>query len=255
MSKQKLYLRGKEHTSNAGKLRKKRKGEKHVNIINEILEAYTQFQTYLSSIQLDELKKQCNRKELEAFTDQLRQINKRELPYELSLLTEEMKKEEYPELLGVRYFPVVKEIDFLTEPEKIALDKMLGRQKPSYFFTTAMWRRVTPNTKNHEPLIHFLIDKGVIKEDKVLVCPHCEDSHLTARLSATEAEILEQNIRAYQKSTSDEEKSNLYGSITAVVADYCDECDGEADWIKMQELCFKPFLTLAAEADRTLDAV
>ena len=86
-------MRGKEHTSNAGKLRKKQKGDRHVNQINEILEAYTQFQTYLSSIQLDELKKQYSRKELVAFADQLRQIKKRELPYELDTLTEEMKKE------------------------------------------------------------------------------------------------------------------------------------------------------------------
>ena len=76
-----------------------------MNKINEILEAYTQFQAYLDTIQLDELKKQYTRKELDELKDNLREIKKRELPYELGLLTDEMRKEEHPEILGVHYFP------------------------------------------------------------------------------------------------------------------------------------------------------
>lgn len=222
-----------------------------MNKINEILEAYTQFQTYLATIQLDELKKQYTRKELTELKDQLRQIKKRELPYELDTLTEEMKKEEYPELLGVRYFPAVKDIDFLTEPEKIALDKMLGRQRPRNFFTDAMWRKITPHAKKQEALIQFLIEKAVIKEDKVMVCPHCGETHLTVRLSKEEADKLEQDIKAYQESRD----LNLFDAICPRVETYCDECDVEVDWATRKEFHYKTLLTLAAEADRTLDAV
>jgi hypothetical protein len=248
-------LRGKEHTSHAEKLRKSRKGDKHVNKLNEILEAYTQFQTYLSTIQLDELKKQHTRKELDELKDNLREIKKRELPYELGMLADEMRKEEHPEILGVHYFPVIKEIDFLTEPEKVALDKMLARQRKSYFLTANGWRVVTKTTAKHQPLVQFLLEKSIIKEEKVLVCPHCEDSHLTRRLSLKEVAKLESDIKAYQQATSYTERESLCDTIRSCVNEYCDECDAEVDWTTRTKFHYKTFHTVAAEADRTLDAV
>lgn len=72
------------------------------------------------------------------------------------------KAEIYPEILGVHYFPELKEIDWLSETEKVKLDRLLEN-------------RLTKSSQIQElgeKTIRFLIDKKILEKRYVLEC-HC----------------------------------------------------------------------------------
>lgn len=94
--------------------------------LQTIINKYQEFDSFLKGINVEDFKK-YSRAELKEFYEELRKYTFfRSLSLEVSKIMEEKKKEEYPELLEVHHYPDIKEIDFLSEEDRIKLDNYLA---------------------------------------------------------------------------------------------------------------------------------
>ncbi len=71
------------------------------------------------------------------------------------------KEREYPEILGVHYFPEIKEINWLSEEEKIELDCELARNK----YKAKLFNY-------DKKVIDFLIEKEIVEKQYIFACHH-----------------------------------------------------------------------------------
>lgn len=227
-----------------------------MNTLTAILKNYEEFQQSLQQVDLQELKKQHTRQELNQFLKDLREIPLRSLSYEIGQLIQEMKEEEYPELLGVHHFPVLREIDFLSEEQKKVLDDLLVRYRIGHYVFPSVLYRLIPDRKKVEQLSDWLVENRVVRKEYRLLCPHCSESYITPFLSAKEKQRFEDLIQSY-KETAD---MDLRDEFMAVCDVYCDECDeGFELWdiakLDNDFLEFEEELIMTAQRDTSLDNV
>lgn len=222
------------------------KGEKTMTLFEEIKTKYQEFNTYLESIDLQDLRKKHSREELKKLSKELYAIEIRSLAYELSKITEEMKKEEFPQLLGVHRYPVLKEIDFLTEEEKIKLDKHLVMvRKGNYLYGL---HNVTRNSEKVKMILKFLLERGVVEESYFALCPRCGSGHISAQLGKNEKEKLDIVMKDKNHSERDEVLEKYLEYV-------CMDCDSEPNVEHLSELFYKTVHKMMIERDKSLDNV
>ena len=89
------------------------------NYLQTILNKHKEFDTYLKEININEFK-QFTRGELTEFTKILPSyFDFRYLTSEINDIINNKKLQEYPELLGVHHYPEIKELDYISEEDKI----------------------------------------------------------------------------------------------------------------------------------------
>lgn len=219
------------------------------DIRSEILNKYTEFNEFLMSISLDGLRSSFSRQDLNEFKGELYNIKLRSLAYEISDMTEQMKLEEFPELLGVHHYPVLKEITFMTEEEKKKLDEQLIRFRVGDY-VSGLWRY----TKKEKELEEFLLEHKVISKRYIVDC-NCEEYWLSDVMSQDEKEKLETIINKENYEDAD------YEHYHKMVHSYCDECgdDCDLDYVKQKfkngHMRFKEMLRMDMERDSSLDNV
>lgn len=221
-----------------------------MDIREEIIENIRNLNTYLEGISLDELKKTYSRLELKEFYKQLYAERTRSLAYEISQMTDEMKKEEFPDLLGVHYFPIIKEMIFLTQEEKIALDKYLARLRKNY--RASNWHLVTNDKDKYIQIQEFLLEKEIVSERFIVSCPHCNDSHLSAYLSKEQKEEFEQNLIKYHQ---DNDMEALSKAEQVVEYEFCDECEQLVAIDDTKKYSFEQCILMVASPDLTLENI
>lgn len=222
------------------------KGEKTMTLFEEIKGKYQEFNTYLESIDLQELRKKHSREELKKLSSELYDIKIRSLAYELSKMTEEMKQEEFPQLLGVHRYPVLKEIDFLNEEEKIKLDKhLLMVRKGNYLYGL---HNVTRNSEKVKMVLKFLIEKGVVEERYFALCPRCGSGHISAQLD----KIQKAELDLVMKDKEHNEREEVLEKYMEYV---CMDCDSEPNVYHLTELYYKTVHKMMVERDKSLDTV
>ncbi|WP_121616595.1 hypothetical protein [Virgibacillus halodenitrificans] len=219
-------------------------GEENMDIREEILNKYKKFNDYLENIDLNSLRNNFSRQELNDFKNKLYDIKIRSLPYEISNMTKEMKEEEYPELLGIHHYPILKEIDFLTEKEKMDLDNFLVKFIPNRDFVQTFWK-VVKSPKKTELLKKYLIEKGVVEERYVVKCPNCHQGHLSKMMSNEKKEELKTLL--HNKAT--------YYKLEPYLNFICDDCFDELDPYEIDEFSMQTYLILVMERDKSLDHV
>lgn len=217
----------------------------------EILEKYQAFNSYLESIDLNELGKTLTRKELSEFREELHGHKSRSLTYEISELTRKMKEEEHPELLGVHHFPIIREIDFLSESQKLKLDEFLLMHRVGNYINS-LWR-VTGNEKDLKRLEEWLLEHEVTEEHYSVFCPHCRNGRISGIISKGEKAELDSILQEY-KQTSDWE---LYEKIMRKLESYCMECEAEfeIDASNVDQLRYKSLTKMKMGRDMSLDNV
>lgn len=205
-----------------------------------IKDGYKQFSKFLNTIDLSELRKIYSRKELEVLEKQLRAINIRSLPYELSELTEEMKTEEFPELLGVHNYPEIREIDFLDEEEKLELDNFLVRFRVGNYI--AGFFAITHCQDKLCKIGNFLIANRIVEKSYAVCCPHCGDGYISEFISEDIKDALDRAITFSDYSVLEKHLSYV-----------CDECEIDYDIERLKELDYKSVFVLLKERDDSLD--
>jgi hypothetical protein len=213
-----------------------------------IMAKYEEFNRFLETVDLEEMKKTYSRTQLKEFSKQLYNVKTRSLSYEISKIADEMKLQEFPQLLGVHRFPVIQEMDFLTDTQKIELDKFLGTFRKGNY-VNGLWR-IVKNTEKAKKIEQFMVGKGVFDEEFVATCPNCSDEHVSNILTKEQkekvVEILKQ-VHTWER-YEELEKHLYYG---------CNECDYQVDFETVNEdsIRFKTFVKLVAERDSSLDNV
>lgn len=214
--------------------------------LQQILQKYKEFGEYLQSIDLANLKKNYSRQELKEFTKELYSVKHRSVAYEVNQMIDEMKKEEYPELLGVHHYPVIRKIDFLSEDKKKELDEFLVRFRKGNYLS-GFWR-IVRDQKVEKQIESFLIENGVLEPKYAIYCPHCADHILTSYMNKEEKEELDKLVNqpfSWDKFEELEEK----------MEGFCMECEEEINLEKMEKFHWKEVLQMVVERDKSLDHV
>lgn len=223
--------------------------EKHMTTFQQIIDKFNEFNSYLEGIDLDKMKQEHTRLELKKFSRDLYNLKVRSLAYEVRKIVDEMKIKEFPQLLGVHHFPIINNVDFLTENEKIELDKFLVKHRVGDY-VGGLWH-ITRNESKRKQLEEWLFQNGVIEEVYAVLCSHCHNGHISKILTHEEKSQLEINFKRY-KETAD---YNDYEKIERVIEYICMECDHETEIDYISELHYKELYKMKLERDTSLDNV
>ncbi|PFU84654.1 hypothetical protein COK91_03120 [Bacillus cereus] len=220
-----------------------------MDIREQILEKYKEFNEFLMSVSIEDLRKQFNRHELNTFKSNLYNTKLRSLAYEISKMTDEMKIEEFPQLLGVHHFPILNEIDFLTEEQKINLDKeLVGYRVGNY--VSGLWK-ITRDESKRKQLLKWLLDNGILETKHAALCPYCHSGNVTDIMTTQEKDKLDSMFSDYKK-VYDED---LEEKLQDILENVCMECDSftEVDDLKLEELKYTEYYQMKKERDKSLD--
>lgn len=218
-----------------------------MSTFEEIVERYDEFNSFLQSINVEDLRNQYTRQELNELASKISNLNLRSLSYDIRKLTDEMKKQEYPELLGVHHFPVLRSIDFLTEEQKKELDKFLVKFRVGEYVSN-LWR-ITKDQRKADKLLDFLLQSGVVDERYFGLCPNCHDGFVTGRLDS------EQKKRIDYALSLNHDSNERYEILLALVDCVCQECDYEPDLDESGEMHYKTVFRMAMGRDKRLDNI
>lgn len=221
---------------------------------NQIIEEYQKFKAFLDTIDLEKLKNDYSREELKALKDTLKDINLQNIPYQLMEIIDKKKEEEYPELLGVHHYPIINEIDFLTEKEKLKLDEFLVRHRVGSY-VRALWR-VLDKRENQKQLEDWLIEHGVLSVYYALNCPHCGEDLITKLMNEDEFSKLKETFTAYEKDKSHKNYEAIL-NLSHMVEGYCMECEDccEIEDLKFDKFHIAKYPKLTMDRDKSLDNV
>ncbi|HHT7153125.1 hypothetical protein P4I89_08345 [Bacillus cereus] len=218
----------------------------------EIISKYNEFGEFLKTVDISELKQQYTRKELIALSESIRTSDLRSLWHEIYKLTEQLKLEEFPELLGVHRFPILKEIDFMTEEEKIELDKKLVGFNVGHYLPY-----LGRYTNEHKKLEQFLLENNVVEKQYVVTCPCCGGNEwLSNTLDTKTKEAFDELLTKEIVDDCDDVEA-----FTTIVDRICDECDFYPELESMRvykaqnQLRYKELLQMNMKRNTSLDNV
>lgn len=151
-----------------------------------------------------------------------------------------MKKEEFPQLLGVHHYPELAEIDFISEKKKIELDKYLCMiRKGQYVFQ--FWKY----TNDTDRLRDILLKKGIIGKVYHMNCSCHRDEVLTDKMTWEEIE----QIKAAIINKDDDFLEEFYDGL------YCHKCEDFEEYSEWNDRYVKEQYILIKDRDSSLDNV
>ncbi|PGM92284.1 hypothetical protein [Bacillus cereus] len=223
-----------------------------MDIREQVLTKYKEFNEFLDSISLDDLRKQFNRHELNEFVSVLYKFKLRSLAYDINQMTKQLKLEEFPQLLGVHRFPILREIDFMTEEKKIEFDKELVRFRVGNYLPY-----LGRYTDEIDKLEQFLLENGVIEKKYVVTCPCCgADEWLSSPLTLEQRNKLDTLLAKSEEDYCDAEEE-----FESIVDCICEECGFSPEYYEMRKYAreervnYKELLKMKMERDKSLDNV
>ncbi|MED2125970.1 hypothetical protein P4V88_02280 [Bacillus thuringiensis] len=218
-----------------------------MDIREQVLTKYNELNEFLNSISLDDLRKQFNRHELNEFKSNLYNTKLRSLAYEISKMTDEMKIEEFPQLLGVHHFPILNEIDFLTEEQKINLDKELVRYRVGNY-VSGLWK-ITRDESKRKQLLKWLLDNGILETKYAALCPYCHNGNVTDIMTTQEKDKLDSMFSDYKKAYDED----LEEKLQDILENVCMECNSFTEVDDLKELKYTEYHQMKKERDNSLD--
>ncbi|MGE7305777.1 hypothetical protein ACQKJG_18310 [Priestia megaterium] len=221
------------------------------NILEQILQKKQEYADFLNSVDREEFR-QFSRKELKEFDTAMYNIKTPML--RIPAMIQEKKEQEYPELLGVHRFPILKEIDFLSEETKVNLDSVLAKFREGNFITTTALYRVIgyAQTALVEKTLAFLLDKGYIAKNYHVLCPCCVDYPITRLMDQSQKDNLDAIID--KKKITDEEELLLERTLGYM----CEDCHGDFDPLAMKKkknITYRTLYKVMMNRDTSLDHV
>jgi hypothetical protein len=224
-----------------------------MNLKEEILGKFVEFQQFLDGINMEELKL-IPRNELISFQKQLYEVKHVSLAYEIGKIIEEKKKAEFPQILGVHHYPELNEITFLSEEVKLQIDNhLLGFRIGNYL--NSFYRFVSDSNKV-KLLEDFLVEKEIVEELFIVKCPHCSKGHLTKGITKEMLETLKQRIQSISK--DDEDGSYDILEDEGLLESYCSNCEDHVDLSLLKNenrFSTSRVLKMAKKRDETYDNV
>ena len=196
------------------------------NIINKHIE----FNTYLKDINT-ELFKNFSREELIEFKNSLKLVTShRYISTDVDKIINEKKIQEYPELLGVHHYPEIKELDCISEEDKIKLDNYILHLGLSSYIQKGSnkWFELSKNWEKgiQEKVIKFLEDNKIVeKYYKITFC--CESETFSQIKLNNYLFYFELKRNEYISKEDYIKYGDLLESIKYDLERTCGECDKE----------------------------
>ncbi|PGC56586.1 hypothetical protein COM24_07180 [Bacillus toyonensis] len=217
-----------------------------------IISKYNEFGEFLKTVDISELKQQYTRKELITLSESIRTSDLRSLWHEIYKLTEQLKLEEFPELLGVHNFPVLKKIDFMTENQKIELDKKLVSFRVGNYLPY-----LGRYTDEHKKLEEFLLENEMVEKEYVVTCPCCgRDEWLSGTLDTKTKEVLDKLLtKEIVDECDDEEAFDNIVDTTCQECDFYPELESMREYKSKDQLHYKELLKMNVKRDTSLDNI
>ena len=160
----------------------------------QILSIFRTLNEQLNQIDVPSLKEQFNREELTELNREIYELKVAEpsIRKEIHELTEQMKKEELPQLLGVYRFPIINKIDFLSQESKVLLDKELAKYNTHQSGFNIGIHIFEGSAELKNKAIEWLIENDVLHIQYHTECPECDDPRY---LTFTKTEFLEEQAK------------------------------------------------------------
>lgn len=210
-----------------------------------IKEKYKEFAAFLDGIAIEEIEKEYSRSDLKELSKELSNINLRSFSYEITKMIQKKKEEEYPELLGIHHYPVLKEIDFLSEEKKLELDKFLARFVVGNELSGLSRLMYSKDLKRFE---EFLIEKRIAEVKFYACCPICDSGWISKLLTIEEKKLVETLV--------EDKKNEDRSEILEMYLQYCcSQCDEEPDFERIDTVNFGRLLKIVQGRDTSLDRV
>lgn len=132
-------------------------------------ELYTKLTLINDEIDLEEVKNTLNYLETkDLYYLMIYCFNNKEIESSLCKIMTEKKLKEYPEILGVHYYPIIKDIDSISEEQKVVLDKLIKDAFSKYNVRVKLSKQIEPN------VLEFLVENKILKKEYVFHCT-CDD--------------------------------------------------------------------------------
>jgi len=231
------------------------------NYLQTIINKYTEFNTYLKQINIEEFK-QFSREELTDFTKILPSyFSFRYLTSEINDIIDNKKLQEYSELLGVHHYPEIKELNFISEGDKIKLDKFLvewGFHSYLHEYTpklTKIFKNWSKEIVNINKILEFLVSKQILERYyKMYIC--CNYIIMDEKKINRYLRYFELNKKE-KLSDSEEAEFDSLQPILNYSYEYCSECDNEIEITEeiIMDTINKPsyLYKIVKERDKTYD--
>lgn len=219
------------------------KNKEYKNADNIALKKYQELKDMSSNIDLEDVKK-LSYQEVKEFFKLIIYMNNDETTSNVKEIMEAKKAELYPEILGIHYFKEIKEIDFISEEEKIKLDRLLSK------------RNIKRNEINSldEKVVNFLLEKKILEKNYVVSCSHYHNFDCQERVFTSEKV---EKLKSYWKKlsngeeTTDEEDEELNCGCFELYCDY-DRIE-ITNLEEFEEHLYEIRYKLIKNPDRTLD--
>ena len=170
---------------------------------------YKELKEMNNNLDLDEIRKKCTYQEVkDIYTTMKYCTSDKTIIDEVINIMNLKKEEEYPQILGVQYFPEILQFDFLNSKEQIQLDKVLREAFSNYS------KRCELHHLGEEKL-KALIDCGILEKVYVLSCGcgSFECSEVSIKQSELDGYINYWNVSMERETTDEEDKEFHYGCI------------------------------------------
>ncbi len=135
---------------------------------NNVHELYKELKKVNSMIDLEEVQRDLNYGQVKELFNMLSySISEKDVQDELEKIMDNKKIEEYPKILGVHYYPIIKEMDFISEERKIELDRFIeGCNRRA-----SLKRDISIELNSEE--IKFLVDNEILEPIYSFYCNCC----------------------------------------------------------------------------------
>lgn len=188
------------------------KNKEYKNANNIALKVYQELKDISSDIDLEDVKK-LSYQEVKDFYKLIMYVSNDKTTSSVKEIMESKKAELYPEVLGVHYFKEIKEIDFISEEEKIKLDRLLSKRNI---------RRDAISSLD-EKVIEFLLEKKIVEKIYIVSCGHYHNFDCQKRVFSSErVEMLKSYWEKQSKgieTTNEEDEELCYGCFE-ICCDY-----------------------------------
>lgn len=219
------------------------KNKEYKDANNIALNLYKELKDISNEIDLEDVKK-LSYQEVKEFFKLIIYMSNDETTSNVKEIMEAKKAELYPEILGVHYFKEIKEIDFISEEEKVKLDRLLSKRNI----------KIDEINSLDEKVIKFLLEKKILEKIYIVSCGHYHNFDCQERVFTNERV---EKLKAYWEKqskgieTSDEEDEELcYGCFEL----YCDYDRVEITNLEeFEEHLYEIRYRLIKKPDRSLD--
>lgn len=139
-------------------------------IIKEKKRRYAELTIFNSEIDLDEFKN-LDYSEMKVIWDDLHSNFEDTLKDKLKIIIKEAEIKKYPILTKAHYYPIINELDFLTDAQKNKLDSTLLKFKNSFVATgCSAWSDLNFSRELTDEILEALEEKGMLEKHLQLSC-------------------------------------------------------------------------------------